>query len=167
MMNERKSFIARHSRLMLISLLTVTLLVSSEMRRRQLETESTFTALPVAVTTSVDAVQVYIADRDAAHDRDIAALLALTENGSIDEQTRQAAAQQLTCMAANREHQQALEAALASSALAPCAAVVTGSSVTIVTGKAEITQEDSALVLALAAAHAGASPSDVRIMTVP
>ena len=73
----------------------------------------------------------------------------------------------MTEMAANREYQQALETALASTALAPCAAVVSGGSVTIITGKTDISPQDSALVLTLAAAHAGAKPSDVRILTVP
>lgn len=166
-MNENTPFIARHRRLLLIALLAVTLLVSSEMNRRSLEAETVFTTLPVSVNSAAEALQVYKADRDSTDERNTSALLALTENEAIDPQTRQAAAAQLTAICANREHQQALEAALASTALAPCAAVVTGSSVTIVTGKAEITPEDSALVLSLAAAHAGAKPSDVRIMTVP
>lgn len=165
-MKEMKPFAARHSRLLLISILTVTLLVSSEANRRSHE-DTVFTSLPVTTTTAGEAVAVYIADRDSAHDKDMAALLALTENEAIDLQTRQTAAEQMTVLAANSESQQALEAALASTALAPCAAIVTNGSVTLVTGKTEITAQDSALVLALAAAHAGAKPTDVRILTIP
>ena len=165
-MKEKTHFAARHSRLLLIAILTVTLLVSSELNRRGRDS-AVFTSLPVIPSTADEAVAVYVADRNTAHDRDMAALLALTDNEAVDPQTRQAAALQMTEMAANREYQQALETALASTALAPCAAVVSGGSVTIITGKTDISPQDSALVLTLAAAHAGAKPSDVRILTVP
>ena len=111
------------------------------------------------------AVAAYVDERAAAHERDIAALTALIQQSDMDERTRQDAADTLQDIVRNRECQQALEDALSATALAPCAAVVSGGSVTIVTAKNAITPEDSALVLALAQAHAGAAPEDVRILT--
>ncbi len=57
------------------------------------------------------------------------------------------------------------EGALVSSELAPCCAVVTDGSVTIVTEKQEITEQDTALVLTLVQVHTGVPASGVRIMT--
>lgn len=166
-MKPAAGFLTRHRRLLLIALLSVTLLVSSTANRRRLEQEAVVTSLPVVHTQSsaVTAVNAYIDERDAAHQRDVAALTALIAQEELDAQTRQAAADQLQALVHSRESQQALEAALASTSLAPCAAVVTGTNVTIVTAKTEITPEDSALVITLAAAHAGAAPGDVRILT--
>lgn len=72
---------------------------------------------------------------------------------------------QLQEIIANRQSQSALEGALAGSSLYPCAAVVSGGNVTIVTQKSTVTDKDSALVMSLAAAHAGVTPEKVRIIT--
>ena len=166
-MTRIAAFILRHRRMLLIALMTVTLLVSSEANRRRLQDADATTALPVSSLQRATAVESYILDRDAVHDRDVAALTALISEEAVDDRTREDAARELQSLVRNRECQEALEQALASTALAPCAAVVTGSSVTLVTAKADITDEDAALVLALAAAHASARPQDVRILTVP
>ncbi len=165
-MKHAADFLTRHRRLFLIALLSVTLAVSSEANRRRLQEDAVVTSLPVMQTAAPDvAVATFTADRDAMHQRDVAALTALISQENIDSRTREDAAVQLQELIRNRECQQALESALASTALAPCTAVVTGSSVTLVTAKQEITPEDSALVLTLAAAHAGVAPEDVRILS--
>ena len=68
-------------------------------------------------------------------------------------------------MTRSREAQTAIETALSKSSLAPCAVVVTGSSVTVITHRTDVTDEESALVLSLALAHADVPPASVRIMT--
>lgn len=162
-MKHAPDFLHRHRRLLLIVLLTVTLLVSSEANRRRLQEEAVVTSLPV--TQTVPAVSAYAAQRNDAYLQEVAALDALVSQEGLDSRTRQSAAAQLQALVHHRECQQALEAALSVTALAPCAAVVTDGGVTLITAKQEITPEDSALVLTLAEIHAGASPSDVRIMT--
>lgn len=159
-------FLTRHRRLLTIALLSVTLMVSSEISRRQLAGETIVTSLPVTSTRAPDqAVTAHAAAQADQHASDVAALTALIDRTDVDAQTRDDAAQQLLAMVANREHQAALEAALADTALAPCSAVVTGSQVTLITAQTEVAPEDSALLLTLAAAHCGSDAEDVRIIT--
>lgn len=160
---SKQSFLSRHRNLLLIMLLSATLAVSSAANRRRLEEVQQTTALPVMQTTS--AIAVYQEERAASYLTDIAALQAVSADSSLDAATRESAADRLTQLVADREAEAALETALSQSDLAPCAAVVSGGSVTIVTGKAQITQADSALAMTLAAAHAGISAEDVRIIT--
>lgn len=160
---SKQGFLSRHRNLLLIMLLSATLAVSSAANRRRLEEAQPTTALPVMQTTS--AIAVYQEERAASYLTDIAALQAVSADASLDAATREAAADRLTQLVADREAEAALETALSQSDLAPCAAVVSGGSVTIVTGKAQITQADSALAMTLAAAHAGISAEDVRIIT--
>lgn len=164
-MKRIADLIVRHRQLLLIALLTATLVAGSTVNRKRLEAEALLTSLPVDRSTSAVAVAAYVNERAAAHERDVAALTALIQQTDMDERTRQDAADTLQALVRSRESQQALEDALSATALAPCAAVVSGGSVTIVTAKSAITPEDSALVLALAQAHAGADPEDVRILT--
>lgn len=160
---KQPGFITRHRNLLLILLLTSTLAVSSIASRRRLEESQQTTALPVMQTES--AISVYKTDRDGTYLSDVAALQAVSADDSLEAATREAAAARLTQLVADREAASALETALSQSSLAPCAAVVSGGSVTIVTGKTTVTQEDSALAITLAAAHAGASADSVRIIT--
>lgn len=165
-MNKAGEFLTRHRNLFLLTLLLTTLCISSASNQARLEASNETTALPVMRTSSqtTSAVSAYISERDAAHQRDVAALTALCAQEELDSQTRQDAADRLTQLIANREAQQALEDALSLSSLAPCAAVVSGGSVTIVTHKRDVTEQDAALVLTLATAHAGAEAADVRIV---
>ena len=55
--------------------------------------------------------------------------------------------------------------ALCETALAPCVAVVSEGSVTIVTEKEGLTSGETALVMTMAQAHAGVEPSGVRVVT--
>lgn len=159
----KPGFITRHRNLLLVMLLTATLAVSSAANRRRLEEAQQTTALPVMQTES--AISVYRADRDGSYLTDVEALQAVSADTTLEATTREAAAARLTQLIADREAEAALETALSQTSLAPCAAVVSGGSVTIVTEKASITQEDSALAITLAAAHAGAEAADVRIIT--
>ncbi|MBQ2954776.1 MAG: SpoIIIAH-like family protein [Clostridia bacterium] len=163
-MQHLTRFILRHRRLLLIALLSVTLLLGSEANRLRLQEEAIVTSLPVTHTEAATAVSAHATLQEDQHARDVEALSALIARDDLDALTRQDAAAQLSAMVANREGRLALEEALSATALAPCSAVVAGGSVTVVTAKAEITPEDSALVLTLAAAHCGAAPEDVRIL---
>ncbi len=159
----KPGFITRHRNLLLITLLAATLALSSTAARRRLEEARQVTALPV--TQAASPVAAYIAERQGAFLTDLQALHALCENASLDDATREAAAERLTQLVTDRDAEAALEVALSQSALAPCAAVISGGSVTIVTEQADITQEDAALAMTLAAAHAGVDAADVRIIT--
>ena len=157
---EKNSFLTRHRSLFMVVLMTSALLVSSVVNQRRLEEDAQTVSLPVT-----SAVSVFQAEHADAYMTDVAALHAVSINGTLDTATREAAAQRLTQLTADREAEAALDRLLATSSLAPCAAVVSGGSVTIVTEKAAVTQEETALVLTLAAAHAGAAPESVHIMT--
>ena len=87
------------------------------------------------------------------------------DSENTDRAARQSAAEELQACVALHQAQLALEGALLTSELAPCCAVVTDGSVTIVTEKQEITEQDTALVLTLVQVHTGISASGVRIMT--
>lgn len=164
---KKLHFISRHRNLFVVSLLCTALVISSAVSQRRLESEYPVTSLPVMKTNAAaqHPVAAYIDERDAAYQRDVAALTALCAAESIDSRTRNEAAQTLSRLVSDHAAQSALEEALAESILAPCAAVVSGGSVTIVTARTEVTQEASALALTLAAAHADAKPGDVRILT--
>lgn len=166
-MTRTAQFISRHRNLFLMAILCMTLCLSSVVNSRQLEAGREATTLPVMKTQASDAspVAAYIDTRDTAYEQDIEALTALCAQEDLDPRTRDEAAETLARLISDHAAQLALEAALADSMLAPCACVVSGGSVTVVTQQQSVSPEASALVLALAAAHAGASPADVRIMT--
>lgn len=164
-MKKIADYLSRHRTSLLIALLTSTLFISSRMSRIRLEQEAVTTALPVTHAEASAPVRAYISERDAAYQRDIAALTALVNQEDLDARTREAAADEMRALIRNHEGQIALEDALASTSLAPCAAVVSGGSITLVTAKAEITQEDSALVFMLCQAHTGVEPANVQILT--
>lgn len=162
---KNPGFLIRHRNLLLIVLLAATLAVSSAANRRRLEEARETVSLPVMQTKS--AIAVYKAEQSSTYLSDVAALQAVSADTTLDPATREAAAARLTQLVADREAETALETALSQSSLAPCAAVVSGGSVTIVTEKAALTQEDAALAMTLAVAHAGVAAGDVRIVTAP
>lgn len=158
----KPGFIARHRNLLLIVLLASTLALSSNAARQRLESARPTTALPV--TQAASPVAAYTAQRDTSFLTDLQALHSLCENASLDAATREAAADRLTRLIADRDAEAALEEALSRTALAPCAAVISGGSVTIVTEKAALTPEEAALALTLAVAHTGLPAASVRIL---
>ncbi|MBQ8554891.1 MAG: SpoIIIAH-like family protein [Clostridia bacterium] len=157
----------RYRNFFLLGLLLVTLYVSSIANSERLGDARETIAIPVVETAAdaADPLSAYKAERDRIAEADMAALQALCDQSDLDAATRADAAAQLQALVANREAQLAIEGALLQSALAPCVAVVTGSSVTLVTGVEAPTKSDTARLIALAEAHAGATPADVRIIT--
>jgi len=166
-MKRVSDFITRHKSLLMLALMLTTLVAGSIANQHRLEIESSLTTLPVMKTehTGASAVDVYLGERESAYQRDINALTALIQQEELDARTREAAAEQLQTLIAAHTASAALEEALADSDLSPCAAVISGGSLTLVTASPSVSDEDSALVLTLAQAHAGIEPENVRIRT--
>lgn len=166
-MNKLGEGLTKHRNFFLLGLLLTTLAVSGFAQQERLQATSPTVEIPVTEVAAqpLSALDSYRQQRDQEAQSDIAALEKLIAQPSLDEDTREAAAAQLQEIIANRQAQSALEGALAGSSLYPCAAVVSGGNVTIVTQKSTVTDKDSALVMSLAAAHAGVTPEKVRIIT--
>lgn len=166
-MNRLGEWLTKHRNAFLLTLLITTLAVSGYAHRQQLMDSVTTVSIPVTEVAAqpVSALEAYRQQRDQTALADLASLEKLCAQQSLDASTREAAAAQLQAMIADRQGQSALEGALAGSSLAPCVAVVSNGSVTIVTGKTDITEKDSVLVMTLAAAHVGAAPENIRIIT--
>ena len=159
--------LTKHRNLFLILLLAATLAVSVAANRDRLVAASATVNIPVteAAAPAASALAQYRMERAQQLADDIAALEALCAQTLLDKQTREDAAEKLQTIIECRQAESALEGALSGSSLYPCVAVISGSSLTIVTEKSAITDRDSALVLTLAGAHAGISPENVRIIT--
>lgn len=166
-MKRLGELLTRHRNLILLLLLVCTLAVSSAANRERLAETSAAVHIPVtsADSGSVSRLERYRQTRDEAYRTDLAALEALCAQAGLDERTREDAAVRMQTLIDCRQAQTALEGALLSSSLSPCVAVVAGGNVTIVTEKSAVTQADSALIMTLAQAHAGASPECIRIIT--
>ena len=166
-MNRLGELLTKHRNAFLLFLLVATLVVSGYANQRQAQTASATVDIPVTAVSAppLSALETYRQQRDQESLADVAALEKLVAHSTLDEVTREAAAAQLQAIIDARQGQSALEGALTGSSLSPCVAVVSGGSVTIVTEKSAVTDKDTALVLTLAAAHIGAKPEDVRIIT--
>lgn len=167
MMKKLGETLTKHRNAFLIALLAVTLAVSGYANQQEARSASAMVTIPVTETAAqpLSPLESYRHARDQQAQSDIAALEALIAQTTLDESTRDAAAARLQEIIDARQAQSAMEGALVSSSLYPCAAVVSGGSVTIVTEKSTVTDKDSALVMTLAAAHAGIQPENVRIIT--
>lgn len=166
-MNHLGEWLTKHRNAFLLTLLIATLAVSGYTNRQRLKDSGTTVSIPVTEVAAqpISALEAYRRQRDQTALADLAALEKLCAQQTLDASTREAAAAQLQAMIADRQGQSALEGALAGSSLAPCVAVVSNGSVTIITEKVSITEKDSALVMTLAAAHVGAAPENIRIIT--
>lgn len=166
-MNQLGQWLTKHRNAFLLGLLTLTLVVSGYANQQRVTAASSTVSIPVMETATqpLSPLESCRQQRDQEALRDMAALETLINQPLLDEATREASADQLAALVSNRQAQSALESALSGSSLHPCVAVVSNESVTIVTEKSAVTDKDSALVLTLAAAHAGVSPENVRIIT--
>ena len=160
-------FLTRHRNLFLLTLLLSTLCISSAANQRRLEEAYPASTLPVMSVTGepVQTVGAYVRERTSIYEQELIALQRLVDQEGLDGLTRQDAAEQLQEIIRNHEAQEAIETALTGSSLAPCAAVVQGGSLTIVTEQPAFTDADAALVMTLADAHAGIAPANVQIIT--
>lgn len=163
-MNKLGELLARNRNVFLIVLLIATLTLSSLARQ---PSPPTTVNLPVVETAAapISPLLAYRLQRDQETQADIASLEALVAQPLLEESTREDAAEMLQQILDCRQAQTAMEGALVSSSLGPCVAVLSNGSLTIVTEKADITANDTALVLTLAAAHTGVPPENIRIVT--
>ena len=163
-MKRPGDLLAKHRNAFLLGLLATTLAVSGYANQQQGQPDSVNIPVTEVFSQPLSALESFRQQRDQSVLADIAALERLCAQADLDDKTRREAAAQLQQIIDARQAQSALEGALAGSSLYPCAAVVHNGSVTIVTEKSAVTDKDSALVLTLAAAHAGALPENVRII---
>lgn len=166
-MRVSSDFITRHKNLLLALLLLATMVVSSLSNQERLAREAVTVSLPVVEPSAEPAgrIELFRQQRDAASLQDIAALQALVDQAELDAQTRAEAAEQLRSLVDAREKQFALEGALLESGLQPCVAVVSAGQVTIVTEKASLTEDETALLMTMAQLHVGALPAQVSVIT--
>ena len=160
-------FITRHKNLLLALLLLATMVASSLSNQERLAKEAATVSLPVVEPYAEPAgkIELFRQQRDTASLQDMTALQTLVDQPELDPQTRAEAAVQLRALVDAREKQLALEGALLESGIQPCVAVVSAGQVTIVTEKADLTDDESALLMTMAQLHAGASPSQVSVIT--
>ena len=167
MMKTIGEMLTRHRNTFLLGVLITTLVISGYANQERVKAASATVDIPVTEVSAqpLSALESYRQTRDQEALADIAALEKLIAQPGIDAATREDAADRLQEIINARQAQSALEGTLVGSSLYPCAAVVAGGSVTIVTEKSTVTDKDSTLVMTLAAAHTGVSPENVRIIT--
>lgn len=103
--------------------------------------------------------------REAAYDKDIAALEKLLQSGAADAQTQTQAAQRMERMVEEHQCETAIEEALKRAGHAPVLVLCQNGALTVMV-QAELSAEASAEVLGLCVAHADVAVENVRIMTV-
>lgn len=165
-MKKLIDLLPKHRNLFLLVLLGATL-IAGTVNQERLRSAVPTVEIPVVATSAqaLSPMEQYRHQRDTDTLADIAALEKLIAQVTLDASTRDAAAEKLQAIIDARQAQSALEGALSNSSLGPCVAVLAGEALTIVTGKSTISEKDSAMVLTLAAAHAGIRPENVRIIT--
>lgn len=157
------TFLVRRKNWLLMAALALSLTAALLLRPSSPQAQRV--TLPMtSAESSASPLEAFRISRDSAYQRDMAALETLISENT-DRAARQSAAEELQAYVALHQAQLALEGALLTSELAPCCAVVTDGSVTIVTEKQEITEQDTALVLTLVQVHTDVPASGVRIMT--
>lgn len=156
--------LTRHKNTFLMALLAATLVLGSQTGKYR--AKATIVDIPVKETAAeaLSALESFRQQRDQAIRADIAALERLIAQETLDEPTRQQAADMLQEIVGKRQLQTSIEGALSGSSLYPCAAVYQGGILTLVTEKDTVTERDTALVMTLAAEHGGIAPEDVRII---
>ena len=102
--------------------------------------------------------------REAAYDKDVAALTALLESGAADADTQAQAARRLERLVADHQTELGLEDALQRAGFAPCLALMQNGALTVVVNAPQLTAEAGAAILSLCAAHSDVEVENIRIM---
>ncbi|MDY2656045.1 MAG: SpoIIIAH-like family protein [Candidatus Limiplasma sp.] len=102
--------------------------------------------------------------REAAYDKDVAALTALLDSGAADEETRAQAAARLDRLVADHQSELGLEETLNQAGFAPCVVLLQNSALTVIVASSDMTAETSAAILSLCAAHTDIGVENIRIM---
>ncbi len=101
--------------------------------------------------------------REAAYDKDVAALTALLQSGAADEPTRAQAAQRLEQLVGDHQTELGLEDALQKAGFAPCVVLLQNGALTVVVS-GQMSAEQSAAILSLCVAHSDVAAENIRIM---
>lgn len=160
-------FLTKHKNAFLGLILLLTLVISGLSARNRLAEAPSAISIPVveAAASGLSPMDVFRQEREQTMREDMAALQALCDQDDLASTDRSDAASRLQSLVECREAQLAIEGALVQSSLSPCVAVVSPGKLTLVTGKASISERDTALVTTLAMTHAGVSPAGVQIIT--
>ena len=102
--------------------------------------------------------------REAAYDKDVAALTALLDSGAADEETRAQAAERLDRLVADHQSELGLEEALNRAGYSPCVVLLQNGALTVIVASADMTAEASAAILSLCIAHTDIGVENIRIM---
>lgn len=103
--------------------------------------------------------------REAAYDKDVAALKALVGQTDADEAVRNQAAGQLAKMIAGHQIEMGVEEALQNAGFAPCMALMLNDALTVTVNASELTAGESATILSICVAHSDVAVENIRIMT--
>lgn len=159
-MKPSADFLVRHKNPLMLLLLAVTFFAGLQANRERLQAQPASVDIPITqVTTPAgNPLEHFRQQRDAQAS---VTLSALEDLCAVDD----SAPALLRELLADRQQQLTMEGALLNSALAPCIAVVSKGSLTIVTQKTSLTASDMTLVLTLAAAHTDVPAENIRIIT--
>ncbi len=102
--------------------------------------------------------------REAAYDKDVAALTALLDSGAADDETRAQAAARLDQLVADHQSELGLEEALNQAGFSPCVVLLQNGALTVIVASSDMTAEASAAILSLCAAHTDIGVENIRIM---
>lgn len=104
--------------------------------------------------------------REAAYDKDIAALEALLQSGAADADTQAQAARRLDALVGEHQAEAAIEEALIKAGFEPCLALMSGGALTVMLDAAHMNAQASAAILALCTAHTDLAAENIRIMAL-
>ena len=106
-----------------------------------------------------------LSDRETAYTKDVEALRAIAENELCDEQTRNDAAARLTRLVTAHRTEQSIGEALRKAGFSPSLTLCENGALTIMLAQEKLTDEESARLLGLCAAHTDLSLENIRVMT--
>ncbi len=161
----------------LVAIMAILLVLAGSYIWNQTQYEKVQTVnLPVSRKTEADAqimvsaatvatpLAEYQEKRDKARKEDISALETLAQNSLLTATAREQAQEELREIVRCRESELAIEGALLGGGVSPLVAVVQKGAVTVLVEKEELTQTEATMILAVATAHSGEPPENVRII---
>lgn len=102
--------------------------------------------------------------REAAYEKDLAAVQALVQQEMLREETRQQAAAQAAQMILQHQTELGLEEALVHAGFAPCLVLMQNDALTIAVSASEVTAAQSAVILSICLEHTEVASENIRIM---
>lgn len=102
--------------------------------------------------------------REAAYEKDLAAIRQLMAQEDLREETRQQAAAQTAQMVAWHQTELGLEEALFNAGFQPCLVLVQNNALTVAVSAPELTAAQSGVILSICLAHSDVAAENIRIM---